>query len=70
MNAKPTVRYLNWRYPGQPGQPLETIDELSSADYPGRAFRAEMRRLVEEYNMGGMTGCYWSTRPCKAWGKP
>ena len=55
--------YLNWR--GQQG--LETVDELRRTDsQTPRDFRAEVRRLIEEYRTAGMA-VYPSQRACRGW---
>ena len=60
------MRFLNWQGPDG----LETIDELSRADFPPgregrRAYAAELARLRGEYALAGMSA-YWSGRPCAA----
>lgn len=58
------TEYLNWKGP----QGRETIDELDCGDFPDRrAYRAEKARLRSEYAMAGMSGAYWSSRPCAGW---
>jgi hypothetical protein len=60
------TRYLNWRGP----KGRETVDDLSRDGFEsGRAFRAELRRLVGEYGMAGMH-VYVSVRPCANWRTP
>ena len=45
----------------------ETVDEITREDFPSfRAYRAEVKRLANEYRMAGMA-VYTSTRPCKEW---
>lgn len=59
--AKPMEkRYLNWQG--------ETIDEISESDFAtSKEYRAEKRRLLQEYALAGMSGAYWSQRPFKGW---
>lgn len=58
-------RYLNWKTP----QGVETLDELDRNSFNSyKDFKAEQRRLSSEYNLAGMSGCYWSQRACKGWG--
>jgi hypothetical protein len=62
---KQTV-YINWKG----GQGRETLDEVRREDFPQmtwREFRAECRRLLEEYGMAGMPGAYLSPRCCANW---
>ena len=60
---KPSTRYLNIKSP----QGVETVDELSSADFQDRkAFKAELERLSSEYHFAGMA-VYISTRCDKSW---
>jgi hypothetical protein len=57
------MKYLNLRT----SYGVETVDQLVPADFPDRkAFRAELRRLVAEYHLGGMA-VYVSRRPCRDW---
>lgn len=59
-------KYLNWRG----GNGLETLDELHLADFPTlKAYRKELSRLRGEYESSGMSGCYWSQKPCQGWKK-
>lgn len=45
----------------------ETVDELSPKDFPTvKAFRAELRRLIGEYQLCGMP-VYSSSRMCSNW---
>lgn len=45
----------------------ETVDELDPKDFPTfKEFRAELRRLVSEYQLAGMN-VYTSTRCTKDW---
>lgn len=59
--------FLNWRAPiGR-----ETVDEISRDEFlQGKEgfnqFRAEIRRLVKEYNLCGMA-VYTSSRACANW---
>jgi hypothetical protein len=58
--------FLNWRGP----QGRETIDQLDSTEFATRSeFRDEQSRLISEYALAGMSGAYWSTRPCANWEK-
>lgn len=58
------MTYLNWRGP----QGRETVDQLSRSDFTdNKSFRAEIRRLCNEYAMCGMGGVYASSRACKGW---
>jgi hypothetical protein len=46
---------------------VETIDELDKADFPTvREYRVELRRLVSEYSMCGMTA-YTSSKSTNEW---
>ena len=57
---KPVTRYLNWQG--------ETIDQLSSNDFECWSdFKEEQKRLLQEYELAGMAGAYWSQRACKGW---
>lgn len=59
------INYLNWKN----GQGLETVDQISSDDYPTNAeYRKEKQRLLAEYRMAYHSGdLYWSSRPCGNW---
>lgn len=55
--------FFNWRGPAG----RETVDELSREEFEsGKAFRAEIRRLVGEYHLAGMA-VYTSSRACQNW---
>lgn len=57
------IRYIN--YKGQTGQ-VETVDQLDSKDFATfKEFRAELKRLISEYNLAFGGGCYVSQRACK-----
>jgi len=48
---------------------VETVDELSRSDFDtGKQFRAEVRRLINEYHIAGMP-VYASSRCTKDWKK-
>lgn len=55
-------RYLNTKLFGQ----RETVDELDSSDFESpKAFNAEKKRLITEYQLaGGFGDLYWSQRKC------
>lgn len=57
------IRYLNTKLNGT----TETIDQLNTDDFNNfKEFRAEQRRLQNEYNLAGGHGApYWSQRECK-----
>lgn len=55
------MAYLNIRLNGE----VETIDEISKADFPdNKAYHAEKRSLMENYRLEykGLGTPYWSTR--------
>lgn len=57
------IKYLNMK--SQYG--VETVDDLDSRDFPTyKEFRQELRRLVNEYHLSGMS-VYISSRPDKTW---
>lgn len=58
------MKYLNWKG----GSGHETIDEIRREDFASRKeYAAEQKRLVDEYALDGMSGAYWSSRPCRNW---
>ena len=59
------IKYLNMKT----NYGTETVDDLDSRDFQTpREFRAELRRLVNEYHLCGMN-VYISSRPDKTWNK-
>lgn len=57
--------YINWAHAGK----TETVDEVDSKEFPSaKAFRHEVARLVQEYQMAFRLGSvYSSARSTKDW---
>jgi hypothetical protein len=58
------IRYINLKN----SQGIETVDEIDSKDFPTlRAFKAEVKRLVKEYNQTPGGVYYASQKSTRAW---